>query len=137
MQYRHYILEHDQHEVHISVEDSKLAKNTIKDIHSYFVDSKVAKHSSEQEILVVEYIAEAALHAQIEQNLNPYGVMKAFDWNDQFSRGIEGFPAMDGSSGIYLTYCEDYEFDFSITEVKTSEEKPVLPKPYLPKPYEF
>lgn len=130
MQYRHYILEHDWHQVHISVEDSELARNTIKSIQGYFIDQKVANYSLAQERLVVEHIAQEALRAQIEQNLNPYGVMKAFDWNDQFSRGIEGFPAMDGSAGIYLTYCENYEFDFSITEVKTSEEKPVLPKPY-------
>ncbi|MBB7453782.1 DUF2528 family protein, partial [Escherichia coli] len=45
--------------------------------------------------------AQHALLIAISSDLNAYGVVCEFDWND--GNGQEGWPPMDGSEGIRIT----------------------------------
>ncbi len=46
-------------------------------------------------------LAQHALLIAISSDLNAYGVVCEFDWND--GNGQEGWPPMDGSEGIRIT----------------------------------
>ncbi|KAB0017203.1 DUF2528 family protein, partial [Escherichia coli] len=50
---------------------------------------------------VLIMLAQHALLIAISSDLNAYGVVCEFDWND--GNGQEGWPSMDGSEGIRIT----------------------------------
>ncbi|MDW9218328.1 DUF2528 family protein [Escherichia coli] len=58
-----------------------------------------AVHSLLNAVLIM--LAQHALLIAISSDLNAYGVVCEFDWND--GNGQEGWPPMDGSEGIRIT----------------------------------
>ncbi|MDC9950580.1 DUF2528 family protein, partial [Shigella flexneri] len=77
-------------------------------------------------------LAQHALLIAISSDLNAYGVVCEFDWND--GNGQEGWPPMDGSEGIRITdidtsgifvskYPKAFRADFKQPRMKSLLEK--------------
>ncbi|MCZ5116099.1 DUF2528 family protein [Escherichia coli] len=61
---------------------------------------RLNKHGSVLNAVLI-MLAQHALLIAISSDLNAYGVVCEFDWND--GNGQEGWPPMDGSEGIRIT----------------------------------
>lgn len=65
-------------------------------------------------------IADLCLAIQVSENFNTYGVMKAFD-------DLEGYPKMDGSVGLLITYVEDVDFETDLLDSIKLDKMPNKP----------
>ncbi|KOZ19737.1 Lambda prophage-derived protein ea10 [Escherichia coli] len=65
-----------------------------------FTEDRLNKHGSVLNAVLI-MLAQHALLIAISSDLNAYGVVCEFDWND--GNGQEGWPSMDGSEGIRIT----------------------------------
>ncbi|TMO97569.1 DUF2528 family protein [Pseudoalteromonas ruthenica] len=116
-------------EITFAVDNSKLTEKDWHDLNSFWsgAKSRVSEASGNVKHAVLKMLAEHCSYLQIAEQLNSYGVMKAFDWDDR--QGQEGWPKMDGSKGILIQHVDSYE----ITAEKYLKIKKVEALPNLPK----
>ncbi|HFO6377389.1 TPA: DUF2528 family protein, partial [Escherichia coli] len=88
--------------IEIEIDHDVMTEEKLHQINNFWSDSeyRLNKHGSVLNAVLI-MLAQHALLIAISSDLNAYGVVCEFDWND--GNGQEGWPPMDGSEGIRIT----------------------------------
>jgi len=109
----------DHFEVVIVFLDNEETKRICNEINKFWSNSHIRLSEANDCIFkcVTKLIAKEIIRLQMQTSFNcgVHAAIKAF--ND----GIEGFYPIDGSYGIELYYCDDFEIDYLETYFKTSK----------------
>ena len=98
-----YIIDYDwKASIEIEIDHDVMTEEKLHQINNFWSDSeyRLDKHGSVLNAVLI-MLAQHALLIAISSDLNAYGVVCEFDWND--GNGQEGWPPMDGSEGIRIT----------------------------------
>ncbi|MCG5088086.1 DUF2528 family protein, partial [Escherichia coli] len=98
-----YIIDYDwKASIEIEIDHDVMTEEKLHQINNFWSDSeyRLSKHGSVLNAVLI-MLAQHALLIAISSDLNAYGVVCEFDWND--GNGQEGWPPMDGSEGIRIT----------------------------------
>ncbi|EMR7184339.1 TPA: DUF2528 family protein [Escherichia coli] len=98
-----YIIDYDwKASIEIEIDHDVMTEEKLHQINNFWSDSeyRLNKHGSVLNAVLI-MLAQHALLIAISSDLNAYGVVCEFDWND--GNGQEGWPSMDGSEGIRIT----------------------------------
>ncbi|ECX7396387.1 DUF2528 family protein, partial [Escherichia coli] len=98
-----YIIDYDwKASIEIEIDHDVMTEEKLHQINNFWSDSeyRLNKHGSVLNAVLI-MLAQHALLIAISSDLNAYGVVCEFDWND--GNGQEGWPPMDGSEGIRIT----------------------------------
>jgi hypothetical protein len=119
-----YLVEHDTGAgMTVEVDHSLITDKELHELNNFWSNAKDRLNDEGGNILntVLKLLLERVLSVQFEQDLNTQGVINAFDWDYQYGNGgQEGYPKLDGSSGIKLLDVIGFELltcDMSISEV--------------------
>lgn len=101
----------DDHEVRFAINHSKVTDKDWHEMNDFWGGAKYRLNDAGDDIVkaVLCMLASHCLQLQVSNDLNTYGVMNAFDWDDR--EGQEGWPKMDGSHGILITSVDTVEFE--------------------------
>ena len=97
-----YIIDYDwKASIEIEIDHDVMTEEKLHQINNFWSDSeyRLNKHGSVLNAVLI-MLAQHALLIAISSDLNAYGVVCEFDWND--GNGQEGWPPMDGSEGIRI-----------------------------------
>lgn len=105
----------------IEVDHDIITEDILHEINDFWSDSKYRLSQNQGNILftVLKMIAREAFHISLTNNYSTFGVVCEFDWDQ--GNGVEGYPAMNGTSGFKIIHVETDLFDYSDMTVK--EEK--------------
>ena len=98
-----YIIDYDwKASIEIEIDHDVMTEEKLHQINNFWSDSeyRLNKHDSLLNAVLI-MLAQHALLIAISKDLNAYGVVCEFDWDD--GNGQEGWPPMDGSEGIRIT----------------------------------
>jgi len=113
------------YDVKICIDHEIASDDLLSEVLDYYgeADDYLVKSYGHVGKAFVLLVAEEAARACIRgYGLNSYGVMKYFET-------AEGFFPLDGSRGVYLVHCDEFEFDYYVNGVEELTEAPELPKP--------
>ncbi|EFJ3663118.1 TPA: DUF2528 family protein [Escherichia coli] len=92
-----YIIDYDwKASIEIEIDHDVMTEEKLHQINNFWSDSeyRLNKHGSVLNAVLI-MLAQHALLIAISSDLNAYGVVCEFDWND--GNGQEGWPPMDGN----------------------------------------
>lgn len=116
-----YLVEHDTGAgMTVEIDHSLMTEKELHELNNFWSCAKDRLSDEGGNILntVLKLLLERVLSVQFEQGLNTQGVINAFDWD--YNGGQEGYPKLDGSSGIKLLDVDGFMLltcDMSIREV--------------------
>lgn len=118
-----YSIDYDwKAEVEIEINDELCTEDQLNEINTFWSGSEDRLADAGGVLLnaVLVLLAKTALHIQLDHDYNLRGVVDAFNWDAKFGEcGIEGWPKMDGTSGIKITGISEFRFessDFAVHE---------------------
>lgn len=119
-----YKVEHESYaEITVEIDHSIMTEEELHKLNDFWSCAADRLMDEDGNILnvVLKLLAGMVLQVQFEGALNLQGVILAFDYDYKYGNGgIEGYPKLDGSSGIRLLDVTGFELlasDMSISEV--------------------
>ena len=123
MSIKRYNIDYDwKANVYIEIDDELCTEELLNEINTFWGGAEERLNDANGVLLnaVLILLSKTALNIQFENSYNLRGVVDAFDWDAEFGeQGIEGWPKMDGSSGIKIIGIIGFQFessDFTIKE---------------------
>lgn len=115
---KRYKIDYDwKAELVVEVDHSIATEETFKEINEFWSNAKSrASESGGHFNAVLKMLAERCFRLQLESDWNIKGIINELDWDD--GKGQEGWPKMNGSSGIKLISISVDLFDHSDMEIK-------------------
>lgn len=119
MAIRQYDLTWNYATVSIAIDDAVMTKQHLTEINSFWSDADVRLDHADGsvELAVVKRLAGVCFYILMDHGLNTQGLIWKFDWD--YGRGVEGWPKMDGSSGILICDSEVPLIDDDDIEIST------------------
>ena len=119
-----YKVEHDSGaEMTVEIDHSIMTEEQLHELNNFWSTATERIGDEDGNVLhaVLKLLLERVLLVQLEGGYSIQGVINSFDWDYQHGNGgQEGYPKLDGSSGIKLLGVDGVEFsayDMSISEV--------------------
>lgn len=123
-----YKAEYNGFETVIAIDHDICTDEMLHEINNFWSSSEWRLSCDDGDIAktVVRLLAQTCFALQYEKfGLNHWGMMKCFDWDDD--EGVEGWPKMDGSSGILLVRCDQPEIEVDFITIDNIDEMPAPP----------
>lgn len=104
--------------VTVEVDDEKMPDDMLEQINGFWSGAEDRLLDADDNLLnaVLTLLAETVFRIQFSDDLNTYGVVKAFE-------NLEGWPTMDGTYGFKIIDAESFEidpFDISIQKMASA-----------------
>ena len=116
-------------ECKVAIDDSKCTDEMLHEINNFWSDNKWRLSQADGDVgkAVAKMLIKECFSLQyVNYGLNPWGVMRCFDWDN--GEGQEGWPKMDGSHGIAIISCEVPEIELDFFKEEEVEAMPEIPK---------
>lgn len=117
-----YKVEHESGaEMIVEIDHSIMTEEQLHELNNFWSSSKDRLYREDGNVLyaVLKNLLQVVLSVQYEGGLNLQGVINAFDWDYKYGNGgQEGYPKLDGSSGIKLISIEGIEIDTYDIDIK-------------------
>lgn len=108
----------------VEVDHDLMTEDDLLLINNFWGGSERRLEKADDDVLhaVLTMLADVVWTRQMDYAQTVEGVIEDFNWEGKCgTRGIEGWPKMDGSAGIHIVYIEDFgfsPFDIDIEEIK-------------------
>lgn len=108
----------DRADIVVEIDHSIMTEAGLKDINDFWTnsESRLAENAGSVLNAVLKMLASTVFYIQLTDR---YGsvedIIESFDWG---IHGNEGWPEMDGSSGIKLISCEDFYLEHDCMTVE-------------------
>lgn len=117
-----YLVEHETGAgMVVEIDEEILTEEELHKLNDFWCGAKDNLYREDGNVLnaVLKNLLQVVLSVQYEGGLNLQGVINAFDWDAKYGNGgQEGYPKLDGSSGIKLVDVTGLEIDVYDIEIK-------------------
>lgn len=131
--FKKYTIEWNDFTAVFAVDHSVMTDEKLHEINNFWGDEDLRLDDENGDITmaVLKMLAGVCFNLQVSYDLNTWGVMSRFDWDDD--AGVEGWPKMDGTYGIMILSVDKVEFDANDMDAKTETLEQMPPAPKRPK----
>ena len=114
-----YTLKYDTAEMVVDVDVSPATRSLLEHINNSYdgADERLIECRGLTAHAGLKMLFAQVLSVQVGAGLSTKELIEQFDWDAGL--GIEGWPKLDGSSGIQLISCEQYRFRFSDMSIES------------------
>lgn len=107
------------HSIVVEIDHDIMTDEILHQINSFWGDEQYRLNMADGDIVqaVLKMLGEFILRLTVEYNYSTQGIIDLFNWDSRYG-GQEGWPKMDGSTGIRIVSVEEFTFAESGFDVK-------------------